>query len=160
MACLIGVVVRHERRLRVRLDAELAPAAFLATTFYSVTNRDGRAVSPPVVGALVVSSDLHQVELALGADLVDGALYEVTVSGAPNADGSTTTGATLVRPGQAPPQPTESTDDDIARVLYGVDLVHDGDDYLEGADGDLDTIAGEANLEAALQRRLVLLRYR
>jgi hypothetical protein len=153
MASLVGVVVRHERRLRFRFDAELSPAAFQSTRFYAVTCTDGHGVSPPIAGALVVGADLHELELALGADLVDGASYEVRVAGAPTSDGQTADGFARVRPG-AQPTTGDADTDDADRVLYGIDLVHDGGDYVESTDGDLATIEGLPNLEGAIARRL------
>src|SRR5258708_3636891 len=131
MPALIGVVVRHERRVRLRLDVELRPAAFQSTSFYTVACKDGRAVSPPVVGALVVGADLHEIELALGSDLAPGALYEVKIAGAPATDGVANASA-LFRPGEAVAGPNgASASDDLDALLYGVDLVHDGADYVE-----------------------------
>ena len=154
MATLLGVVVRHERRLRLRFDTELAAAAFQRMSFYRVTNTDGRGASPDVVGALVVGADLHQVELALGGDLVDGALYEVAVVAVPASDASTTTGSVALRPGEPTRPAGGALEDDAERLLYGVDLVHDGSDYVEADDGDLATVSGEQNLEGAIVRRL------
>jgi hypothetical protein len=155
MSALLGVVVRHERRLRLRFDTELAPAAFRRVSFYRVTNGDGRGASPDVVGVLVVGADLHQVELALGSDLVGGALYEVAVDAVPASDASTATGTMALRPAE----PTRASsavaaEDDAGVLLYGVDLLHDGGDYVEAEDGDLATIDGEANLDSALLRRM------
>lgn len=154
MAALVGVVVRHERRIRLRFDVELRAAAF-ASGFYVVTNRDGRGVSPQVVGALVVGADLHQVELALGADLAPGSLYEVRVTGALAVDGSTVDASTPFRPGEPTVDVAKPAGvDDLDALLYGVDLVHDGTDYVENADGDLASVSGIPNVEAAVQRRL------
>jgi hypothetical protein len=155
VATLLGVVVRHERRLRLRFDTELAPAAFRGASLYRVTNRDGRGASPDVSGVLVVGADLHQVELALASDLVGGALYEVAVLGVPASDASTATGTIAIRPGEPTRAPSPvAAEDDADVLLYGVDLLHDGSDYVEAEDGDLATIGGEANLDAALLRRL------
>jgi hypothetical protein len=154
MATLLGVAVRHERRLRLRFDTELAPAAFRRASFYRVTNRDGRGASPDVSGVLVVGADLHQVELALASDLVGGALYEVAALDVPASDASTATGTIAVRPGEPTRAPSPvAAEDDADVLLYGVDLFHDGSDYVEAEDGDLATIGGEANLDAALLRR-------
>jgi len=155
MPALIGVVVRHERRVRLRLDAELRPAAFQSTSFYLVACVDGRAVSPAVVGALVVGADLHAIELALGADLAPGVLYEVTLAGAPTEDGVATASARFRTSEAAAPPTAASADDELDALLYGVDLVHDGVDYVETADGDLASIAGLPNVEAAVRRRLL-----
>ena len=155
MASIVGVVVRHERRVRLRFDVELRPSAFLATNFYVVANRDGRGVSPAIAGALVVGADLHELELALGADLAPGALYEVRVAGAPAADGTTVDASALFRPGEPSTDPERPTGvDDLDAILYGVDLVHDGVDYVETADGDLASVTGIPNVEAAVRRRL------
>ncbi len=156
MPALVGVVVRHERRVRLRLDTELRPAAFQSTGFYTLACKDGRGVSPAVVGALAVGADLHEVELALAADLAPGALYEVSIAGAPTTDGGTATGASLFRFGEASTARDGAPGvDDLDALLYGVDLVHDGNDYVETADGDLASIAGLPNVEAAVRRRLL-----
>jgi hypothetical protein len=153
MATLVGVVVRHERRVRLRFDVELRATAF-ATSFYVVTNRDGRAVSPAVVGVLVVGADLHEAELALGSDLAPGALYEVSVDAAPAADGSPIAASGPFRPGESTVVDPAVGVDDLDALLYGVDLVHDGADYVETADGDLASVSGLPNVEAAVRRRL------
>lgn len=155
MPALLGVVVRHERRVRLRFEAELRASAFQSTRFYSAACKDGRAVSPTVVGALAVGADLHEVELALGSDLVSGALYAVTVVGLPTADGPLDASA-VFRVGE----PTVSRNrgaqlDDLDALIYGVDLVHDGVDYVESADGDLASIGGLPNAEGAVRRRLL-----
>jgi hypothetical protein len=154
MASLSGVVVRHERRIRLRFDGELAATAFQSTTFYAVDSQDGRGVSPAVAGVLVVSSDLHQAELALGSDLVAGALYAVTVTGAPAADGTLASGMSLFRVGEPTIDPAALPEDDLAQLLFGTDLVFGGADYVEAPNGDLATISGLPNLEAAQERRL------
>lgn len=153
MVALLSAVARHERRIRLVFDGPLGPAALTSTAPYAVTAADGSAL--PISGLVGLLGMPNQVDLALGADLAAGA-YEVTASGVPGADGSKTppgTGATVRL--AAPPAvaaDAEITPDDVSELLYGIDLVWDGD-YVEDAAGDLATMTGADNVKSALMRR-------
>lgn len=157
---LTGVVVRHERRLRLVFSNALAVGAFgsPAPAYYVLTNQDGKGIDPAIVAAIVVAGSSANVELALGADLVPGALYRLTAIGVPALDASTSTAASdeLFRVGVPTTSPNEEAKvGDADLLLYGRDLVHTGDDYVETAEGDLAQIGGVANVKAAIRRRLL-----
>ena len=150
---LLAVVVRHERRIRIVFSSAVAAAAF-SPAAYSVTARDGPS-AVPVVGAMLVGSAPANVELALGADLVDGVLYAVGARGVPALDGSVLASASLTFRtfGDAPVANLERPASDLPALLYGVDLVWTGTDFGETPLGDLDTVTGAENARGALERR-------
>lgn len=159
---LVSVLIRHERRLRLLFDNTLAAGAFGVgggvPAFYAVTSQDNLGSTPSVVAAYVLPSNPNSVELALSADIVGGALYLVSAVGTPCTDTSVAgAGATtLIRTG-APQTRTnqDSPADDYASLLYGTDLLHNGTDYVETVDGDLATVTGLSNVQAAVRRRLL-----
>lgn len=155
---LLSVAFKHERRLRLVFDNGLAAGAFgLAPTFYTVTSSDNLGPSPAVTAALVIAGNANAVELALSADLAQGGLYQVSAIGVPAVDSSTTTAAatTAARfPIQQARLNQEVSSDDYASLIYGVDLAHNGTDYVETADGDLATVSGLSNASVAIRRRL------
>lgn len=154
---LTSIDPRHERRVRLVFSNTLAAGAFAATSFYAIENEDGRGPSPTVVQALVVPGAGSNVELALGSDLAAGALFTLTAVGVPAVDASVSTVAstqkfrfgTKVVPASAEPKTT-----DTELLLYGRDAVW-ADDYVETAEGDLDSVSGVANVQSAQQRRLL-----
>lgn len=157
---LIGIVPKHERRLRLVFSNTLAAGAFgtgPSPAYYVVENQDGLGPSPDISAAIIVAGAGNNVELALSADLAEGALYRVTAIGVPAVDLSTSTSASdqVFRFGiptaRANVEPKAS---DYELLLYGRDLVHNGVDYLEGVDGDLATTDGRANAQTAISRRL------
>ena len=156
MAISLGnVAPRHERRIRVTFTNSLAAAAFTTLSLYAVTNLDSLGISPNVIAAFVVPNSPHVVELAFDASLVQGALYQLAAVGVPAVDTTVTPGGSIepFRLGaQVLANNLEVSAAGIDALVYGVDLVHNGADYVEGADGDLDTISGRANVQAALLR--------
>lgn len=142
---LVAAHARHERRIRLVFDAPVPLAATASPALYRVTNEDSLGVSIPVQGFVLLAGQPETLDLALGADLVEGALY--TVHGA---------GSSLpVRLGAVPAKPNvEVNPDDVLERLYGVDCAWSGTDYVETASGDLAAITGPENARAALERRL------
>lgn len=159
MSIALGaVVIRHERRIRAIFTNTLAAAAFTTPTLYVVTSVDGTAANPTVLEALVVPNSPEAVELALGADLVAGRAYQVSAVGVPCTDTTVTPAGSIQT--FNPPTPNQVAGvevgaDDIQNLLYGVDLVHNGVDYVETSNGDLATIGGRSNAISALRRRAV-----
>ena len=152
---LTGAIARHERRVRLLFDRSLAPAALTLSSFYSIVGSDGQAI--PVSGLVIIVGEPSALDLALGADLLEGVVYTVAAAGVPAQDGSATTqGSTAqVRLGiTLAATNTEVGPDDITELLYGVDLVWTGTDYGETPAGDLATTTGPDNVEAAIERRL------
>jgi hypothetical protein len=142
---LLSAVARHERRVRLVFDGAIAAAAFNDTTRYSVTGDDGSRV--PIAGLVGILGMPNQIDLALGGDLRQAALYTVAAAGAATK--------ALVRLAAAPPVPlaAEVTPDNVLALLYGIDLVWNQQDYAETAAGDLATVEGSDNVQAALTRR-------
>lgn len=156
---LITAIVKHERRLRLIFTNTLASGAFTSLAWYTITSADGSTGDPPVVAAYAITNSPNEVELHLGADIVQGALYAASAVGVPASDASATPDPSTAAFRVA----TERTDADIGatqqvsgleRRLYGVDLVHDGLDFVEQADGDLATTAGRQVVKADLRRAL------
>lgn len=152
-----GVVVKHERRLRLAFSNSLASGAFVPG-LYVITSLDGRATPPVVVATFVITGAPGNVELALGGDLVQGAAYQISAIGVPATD-LTVTGSDAVAPFQLPFTPgvpnSEPKVDDGEKLLYGQDIVWNGKDFLETANGDLFVVAGANNVRLAIERRLL-----
>lgn len=156
---LTAIVVRHERRVRLVFSSPLAGSAFgsPAPVAYVITNV-ATAQAVAVSAAILVTSATDTVELALGADLVQGSLYRVTTLGIVGADATSCTSASdqKFRFGEDPRQiDVEPKVLDADLILFGRDLVHTGTDYLETAEGDLASVGGVANAQAAHRRRML-----
>lgn len=155
MSNFLSVIVRSETRLRLNFDVNVSSSAFTGTGTIVVTNLDGVGVNPTVRGRIPVVGSPISLEIALAPELVDGALYQVSVTGIPTTDSTTATGTLQFTTGQQfNPINTEFSNPNVEAALYGVDLVWTGTDYLETPDGDLATVSGKANLDGALRRRL------
>lgn len=155
---LTSINARHERRVRLVFSNTLAAGAFTSTAFYAIENEDGKGPSPVISQALVVPGSGTNVELALGSDLAEGALYTLTALAVPAADASVSTVASTqkfrfgVSAKSAVSQEAKARDGEL--LLYGRDAVW-AEDYVENPEGDLDSISGVANVQAAQQRRLL-----
>lgn len=156
---LTGIVPKHERRVRLVFSSPLDASAFgtPAPAEYIIDNEDGRGVSPGVASAILVTSATDNVELALDTDLVQGALYRVRTEGLLGVSGACTAASEqLFRFGEQPNQGNvEPKTNDADLLLFGRDLVHSGTDYLENAEGDLASVGGIVNAQAAHRRRLL-----
>lgn len=141
-----SITIQHERRLRLLFSNSLAAGAFTNLALYAVASVDATQPSPSVVAALIVPNTPNAVDVAVDQDLTPGAPYTVTAVGVPASD-STITPAGSVLPfalGTVIAVPNSEIDqDDVDALTYGVDLVHDGTDFVEGPDGDLMTLTGQ-----------------
>lgn len=154
---LVSADIRHERRIRLAFSNSLDVSAFgvPAPTAYVVTSTDGRGVSPTVSAALAVPNSPNVVELALASDLVKGAFYQISAIGIKAVD-TTVTDATAVlsvlygTPAVIPN--TEPIRSNRLNLVYFVDLIWNGSDYEEAANGDLNRIGGPPNVTKALYR--------
>lgn len=155
---LVAVDPRSNRRLRLAFSETLAAGAFAATAFYSVSCTDGVGVTPTVVAVFALPGSGNVCEIALGDDLTDGAAYSVSAVGVPASGGGTTPAdSTLTfRRGVIlqSPRAADTPADDILTEVYGEDLVWLDGDMAEDASGDLATIGGVENVDAALARRI------
>jgi hypothetical protein len=157
---LTGILPKHERRLRLVFSSALASGGFgsPAPSAYVIDNEDGAGPSPGVSAAIIVAGAVTNVELALDADLAEGALYRVRAIGVPGADASASTAASdqrfrfAVSSRQANQEPKTS---DADLLLHGRDLVWTGLDLLETAEGDLSTTSGPSNTMGAIKRRML-----
>lgn len=156
---LSGIVPKHERRIRLLFTSALAAGAFGAPAPVAyVINREEGSPDPTISAAIIVSGSANNVELALGADLVEGVLYRVRAIGIPGADASSTTSASDQRfrfQRSTVSYAVEPKTNDRELLLYGRDLIFTGTDYLESADGDLATMSGAQNAMAAIKRRML-----
>lgn len=157
-----ALVVRHERRIRLLFSQTLSGAAFgvglAVAALYVVACTDGSGANPGISAAIPVAHTPNGLDLALNCDLVEGGVYTVTTNAVPGADSSvsssdveTFTFGALA----APSLNVESSQVDIGALVYGLDLVHSGSDFVETAAGDLDTVSGVPNVQGALNRRLI-----
>jgi hypothetical protein len=148
----ISITYRTPRRLRIQFSTTLAAGAFLAT-IWSVTSNDSVGAPPGVSAALVVPNSPDTVELAFTIDLASDASYNVTGTSVPAVDTSTVTGTlTLKTPGVPIAASAVVNTLDTQQLLYGSDLVWDGNDFVEDATGDLSRVSGLANVRGALLR--------
>lgn len=152
---LLSGVARHERRVRLVFDGPVAVGAFANVSLYPIVGSDGSAIS--VSGIVGLVGMPNQLDLALGADLQAGIVYTVTAAGVPGDDGSVTAAGAwaVVRLAVPPPVPADAeiAPDAVTALLYGIDLSWNGVDYRESAAGDLATVGGRDNVQAALTRR-------
>ncbi len=154
---LNSIDVKHERRVRLIFSRALLSGAFGVPepAGYVITCQVSLGVDPGISAAMIVSGNPNIVELALAGDLVQGSLYLVSAVGIPGSDSSTTPNPTELkfRYGfTAPVRDAEPILQNRDSLLYGVDLLWNGEDYQETASGDLDTIGGTANVQKALYR--------
>ncbi len=151
------VEVKHERRIRLFFSKSVQSGAFgaPAPSLYTITCLDSRGSDPGVSAALIVSGNPSAVELALAGDLVKGSLYLVSAVGVPAVDASSTPNPSQIefRFGlNNPLRDVEPILQNRDELLYGVDLLWNGEDYQETASGDLDRVGGTANVTKALYR--------
>ena len=157
---LQAIVPKHERRIRLVFTGALAAGAFgtPGPSGYTIDNEDGAGPSPGIASAIIVAGSTSNVELALDADLAQGALYRIRAIGIPGADASTSTAASDQRFRFAIETAARSSEPKVSDrelLLYGRDLVHTGLDYLETVEGDLATTSGAQNAMLALNRRML-----
>jgi len=153
----ISVVARSRRRIRLAFSEALASAAFTTLSFYEVGSVDASGVAPAAVAAFVVPGAPNVVELALDADLVEGANYVASAVGVPDSDDDVTPAGSVLpfRIGVVRPRPVAaSPNEDALDATFGVDLFWNGSDIAEDAQGDLATVSGRENARSAISRRL------
>lgn len=156
---LLSLEAKHERRIRLVFSNTLDAGAFgiPGPAYYVITSNDAKGPNPTVAAAMVVSGSPNVVELALSAALVVGGQYNVSAVGVPATDLSVTpvgSELTLQFGFSARKENVEPIKQDRDRLLYGIDLVWSGKDYVETADGDLDRVSGTPNVLKALNRGL------
>jgi hypothetical protein len=156
-----NLIVRNERRIRLVFSEPLAAGAFGpgASVFalYTVVCTNGSGANPGISAAIVVPGGASNVELALNTDLVAGGIYAVTTVSVPGIDATISPSAVDTFTFGALPAATinvEQPQDDLGALIYGVDLVWTGSDFLETPAGDLATVSGVPNVQGAQKRRL------
>jgi hypothetical protein len=156
MVQLQTLFVRSTSRLRLRFSSALAAGAF-STSWFTLASVDAAGADPVAIAALVVASRADELELALSPEFVGGGRYELTIAaGLPAVD--LTELVETVQEFWAPivgaaPSPSVQHSD-RANEVYGVDLLHDGTDFVRAANFDLATVGGLANVQGAIPRRL------
>jgi len=146
---------RSERRVRLRFDGSLGSGAFSTAWFsIAVVNDWATAVTP--VEAFVVASRPDELELAVSTDLTIGARYRVDVAagipdGADDPGPACSAEFTLGVPMSAPSE--ELLDRRLLDAVFQSDLAHDGHDFVEGPDGDLEHVSGVENGRVSIRRR-------
>jgi hypothetical protein len=152
---LVAITYRSPQRVRLSFSEAVAAGAFQALR-YTVDSVDALGADPAVNAALLVGDSPHVVEIALGSDLVGRGRYNVTCTAVPAAAGGSFTGSLAFEaPGKARAASPSVALHDIGAALYGVDLVWDGNDIAEGANGDLAVTSGMPNAQAAIKRNVL-----
>lgn len=132
-----SLIVRSIRRIRLAFSAPLDTGAF-ATFRYTVTSLDAAGVDEVVVATIHVPDSPQSIDLALQYDLVALGRYRLTYLAIPGLDASVAVGSfDFEAPGEQQHASATVQQEDVLALLYGEDLVFDGNDYVEGADGDL-----------------------
>jgi hypothetical protein len=157
-----GLVVRNERRVRLNFSEPLASGAFgpgsSVSSLYVIASVDGAGADPGISAAIAIPSAAGNVELALTLDLVAGGIYTVTTLSVPALAGSFSASKVDTFTFGALPAPNidiEFPQDDIGSLVYGLDLVWTGADFLELPSGDLANVSGVPNVQGAMHRRLL-----
>lgn len=151
------VHVRSPWRARLIFSQDLGAGAFVPG-FYALVSQDGFSENPGVVTVLPVQDLPAEVELVLNVELAPGALYELQIAaGVPGADATTAPEAVKrFRTGAPARAPSASfTAQDIDELIFGVDLLHDGQDFRLGPDEDVATLTGPQNGVRSVERRLI-----
>ena len=154
---LLTVLFRGDRRIRLIFTGALASGAFTSTGPYAVASADGAGASPiSVVAVFAILGTPNAVELAIDSDLSGGLQYTIMCTGVPSADLSSFTGSITSEVGLsvASAPNTEPAQNDYERLLYGVDLMHDGTDFVEDPTGDLAELSGPDNWQSAMEWRM------
>ncbi len=156
---LLAIQVRHERRLRVFFSgAVLGGGNWNNIASYTVENLDGAGAYPGVAKVLPAPGNTAAADILLDADITPGGLYQLNALGIQGAD-FTSTPNPATQPFRWGDEPgtidDEQPQEDVGAIVYGIDLVHNGDDFVEGPDGDLTTVSGLPNAQGAIERRLV-----
>jgi hypothetical protein len=149
----LEVISRH--RVRLTFSNVLAAGAFV-TSFYAFESVDSLGVSPEVTEALIVPNYPNSVELTLEFPLVSGARYQLNLSaGVPATDLSTAASAVQPFPAPQPRKTAVGAIEETDAYVFQRDLKHNGRDYVEAPNGDLDTVTGPPNAMGAVTRRLL-----
>jgi hypothetical protein len=146
---------RSARRVRLRFDGSLGSGAF-STAFFSIAIVDGLATTVAPVEAFVVAGRPDELELAVSTDITIGARYLLTVAaGIPDGVGdpgpACSAEFTLGVPATAPSE--EVGEQRLRDAIFQCDLGHDGQDFVEGPDGDLEYVSGVENGRISVRRR-------
>ncbi len=151
-----AIEIKHERRIRLVFSRPVDSGAFgVAPLLYTIVCTDGSGATPSVNAAMIVSGSPACVELALSVNLVLGGAYTVSAIGVPGDDASVTPAGSILsfKYGvNAPKKDAEPIRFDNEALIYGTDLIWNGIDYQETANGDLDRVSGSANVTKALYR--------
>jgi hypothetical protein len=147
--------VRSPYRIRLTFSHALGAGAFV-TSWFSIVSTDDLGTDPTVVAVLEVPGDVLSLELSLDVELAPGGAYELTISaGVPGAtEPPLAADATqkILTPRPQPNVAAENLAGQIEALIYGQDLLHDGRDYVEQADGDLAILSGVRNATAGVER--------
>lgn len=150
-----AIEFRGTRRIRLLFSGALGAGAFTSVSFYAVSSDIGPSPTN-VVQAFAIVGTPNGVELAIDEDIAPGAIYTLAVTAVPFADASTCTGSiqgSTAQPMTAPADVEPSTTD-VDLLIFGRDLLHDGNDFVEDTTGDLATIDGAPNWKGAIGRRM------
>lgn len=143
-----SLICRSLTRIRLAFSAPVGVGAF-ATFRYTVTSLDAAGVDEVVTSVLPIADSPQSVELALQFDLVALGRYRLTYIAIPGLDASVAAGSfDFESPGEQQHASATVQQDDVLALLYGEDLVHDGNDFVEGADGDLAVEKGPEVIKA------------
>lgn len=152
---LVSALARTSTRVRMIFSGALGAGAFVAS-LYQIGDVSLSQPGPTVKAAIAVANQTNQVELVLASALTPGDAIAAYATNVPAADASLCTGAVTTFFGQVvtftpDAEPEQNDADDL---IFGVDLVHNGQDYVEDATADLATVSGLQNVQGANTRRV------
>jgi len=153
---IVADTFRGARRWRLLFSGPPSSGAFTSTSYYVVTSADNISASPNVEAVFAIATNPNTLEVSVDSDFTPGAQYTLAVTGMPAPGGAVTASITdrVASPVQATPANTEPEQSDLDDLLYGVDIVWNGQDIVEGSNGDLATVSGQSNFQGAIARRM------
>jgi hypothetical protein len=153
---LTSIYAARARRIRLVFSEPVAAGAF-GTSLYTVASEGPIAASPSVRAAYAVAGQPASVELVLNIDLVVDASYTVAMVNIPAVAGGTPFSG-MSRITYTTPQAATNVEpivSDYDVILFGRDLVWNGNDFEEDVNGDLAVVSGIPNAVGALRRRFL-----
>lgn len=142
------------RRVRVEFSSPVDTGGYDRTK-YALTSEDSTSASPSILKVYAVSGRPNIVELVLEFDMIDSAAYTLIVTSIPAVGGGTISGsARFIFNVIFQPVNIEPIVNDYDVVLFGRDIIWNGQDFEEDGAGDLKRVSGIPNVMHALDRRL------
>lgn len=150
---ILTASVVNPRRVAVRFTATIGFLFADHATGVHMESLDGIGPSPgDALYVLNVAGDALSIHAIFGEDMAAGGRYRFTIDSINVAGSPVAVTADLFYAPASHQIENLPPEEDVTGILYGEDLVHDGNDFVESADGDLETVTGVENAKAALVR--------